>query len=902
MADSPEASIDATLARFGLDDFRPGQRDVIDTVMADRDCLCVMPTGGGKSLCYQLPAIARPGLTLVVSPLIALMKDQVDQLEARGLSATFINSTLSSSEYFARMRGMVAGEYRLVYIVPERLRNPRFVEAAISTRLSLLAIDEAHCISQWGHDFRPDYARLGVFRERLGNPPTIALTATATANVRADIIRQLRLKEPRVFITGFSRPNLRYEVRELSENRGKNEILLDFLDATPGSGIIYASTRKRSEEVAEVVRSRGGRTICVYHAGMAAEDRKQAQDDFMSGRFEIVVATTAFGMGIDKADVRFVVHYNLPGSLEAYYQEAGRAGRDGRPSQCMMLYSHGDRKIQEYFIESKYPARETVRDVYEFLRSLKADPIELTQMEIRERMGIKISTEGIGACEQLLEGVGALERLEPRQNMAIVKIDSQLPTLVDMLPKQSKTLRRVLQAVERIVGDRRHERVYFNPRDLEAPTELDFGSLSRTLRELRRLQAFDYVPPFRGRAVHLLARETPFEHWPIDFTTLEERKVSEYEKLQRVVSFARSNRCREREILDYFGQVEEGGCQRCDNCAFASGEATPEGASLPLVGVALEVARKALSGVARAKGKGAKLIAQMLSGSKADRVTKFGLNKLSTFGLLRDLTQDGVSDLLSALRAEGFVEQFDVDKDRPVLRLTDQGREIMAGNVVAGTTLRLPRGLAAKLSKESRPAARQPPQPARSAVSVESKRDSVGDRAPRQTSARAAAAASYHEVESEPPRSKINDHSRVGRVASPPEAIPLGSLNPPPGAARAASAPPTRAESKAKPDDLPSFHWTVRLLAQGYSVDEVSAIRGVDRAVVIDHALRASEAGETVDSRWVLSPTLIERLDRLVGDSSPTRIRPLLAELGHDASYEEVQLYIRSRNSALPPS
>ncbi len=363
-------NLEAFLPQFGLTEFRHGQKEVISTVLAGQDCLCVMPTGGGKSLCYQLPAIVLDGLTLVVSPLIALMKDQVDQLHALGLPVTFINSTISLAEQNNRLSRMAAGEYRMAYVVPERFRSGKFIDAVRAVGIKMLAVDKAHCISQWGHDFRPDYARLGYFRRILDNPPTIALTATATDNVRRDIIEQLDLHEPRTFITGFERPNLFYKVLAPQGERQKTEMLLQFLGETPGPGIIYASTRKRAEEVAQLLAAQTKRRIAVYHAGMLPDQRRAAQDAFMNGRCEIVVATNAFGMGIDKADVRSVVHYNIPGSLEAYYQEAGRAGRDGLPSRCLMLYSGSDIYIQRFFIDSAYPDREFIAQVYDFLRGL----------------------------------------------------------------------------------------------------------------------------------------------------------------------------------------------------------------------------------------------------------------------------------------------------------------------------------------------------------------------------------------------------------------------------------------------------------------------------------------------------------------------------------------------------
>ena len=436
--------LEGFLAPFGLTSFRRGQREVIETVLAGKDCLCVMPTGGGKSLCYQLPSVAVGGMTLVISPLIALMKDQVDALTARGLSATFINSTLQQEELSERLQRMAAGEYKLVYVVPERFRSPRFVEALAGADLRLLAVDEAHCVSEWGHDFRPDYARLGQFRAQLGNPPTIALTATATDLVRQDIVKLLNLREPEIFITGFARPNLHYGVQVCPTDRDKDEALFRLLEATPGSGIVYASTRKRCEELGQKIVTRTGRPTTVYHAGLASEDRRQAQDDFMQGRTEIAVATLAFGMGIDKANVRFVVHYNLPGTLEAYYQEAGRAGRDGEFAHCLLLFGGGDRHIHEFFIESAYPSREVVEEVYNFLCALDQNPIEMTQQEVKEALKLQIAAEGIGACEKLLESSGVLERLEAAENTAAVRLNSDLPTLVDLLPRQARIKRQVL--------------------------------------------------------------------------------------------------------------------------------------------------------------------------------------------------------------------------------------------------------------------------------------------------------------------------------------------------------------------------------------------------------------------------------------------------------------------------
>jgi RecQ family ATP-dependent DNA helicase len=327
-----------------------------------------MPTGGGKSLCYQIPALALPHLTIVVSPLISLMLDQVDALVARGIAATYINSTLSVAEVDARLDAAEQGALKLLYLAPERFDSPRFRDRLARLRVSLLAVDEAHCISQWGHDFRPSYLRLGDARATLGCP-AIALTATATPEVRRDIERELRLRDPLVLTGGFDRTNLRWQVRTARDDAEKDSLFLEILRNRPRDGvsIAYASTRRAVDTLADLL-NRAGIRAAGYHAGIAGSERRRLQDAFMAEEAGVIVATNAFGMGIDKPNVRLVVHYHLPGTLEGYYQEAGRAGRDGEMADCVLLYSPRDRLTHEFMISQAHPPREVVEAVYEAVR------------------------------------------------------------------------------------------------------------------------------------------------------------------------------------------------------------------------------------------------------------------------------------------------------------------------------------------------------------------------------------------------------------------------------------------------------------------------------------------------------------------------------------------------------
>ena len=352
---------------FGYDSFRPGQEVLVDAILEGRDTLGIMPTGAGKSLCYQVPALLMPGITLVISPLISLMKDQVTTLNQAGIHAAYLNSSLTQGQYLTALRNMQRGQYKIVYVAPERLLTESFQEAVRGITLSMVSVDEAHCISQWGQDFRPSYLRIREFVDQLSYRPVIsAFTATATREVREDILALLDLRDPVTLTTGFDRKNLKFVIQH---PRDKMRTVLDYLkDHEQDCGIIYCLTRKTVEEVCERLQ-REGYSVTRYHAGLSDRERQQNQDDFIYDRRQIMVATNAFGMGIDKSNVRYVIHYNMPKNIESYYQEAGRAGRDGLPSECILLYAGQDVITNQFFIDkmegSEAMDDETARQVRE---------------------------------------------------------------------------------------------------------------------------------------------------------------------------------------------------------------------------------------------------------------------------------------------------------------------------------------------------------------------------------------------------------------------------------------------------------------------------------------------------------------------------------------------------------
>jgi ATP-dependent DNA helicase RecQ len=657
---------------FGYQNFRNGQYEIIDSITKGNDTFVVMPTGGGKSLCYQIPALLSEGTALVISPLIALMKDQVDALQNARISATYVNSSLHYSEIQQRMINAKFGMYKLLYVSPERLESTQFIEQLKEIKLSFLAIDEAHCISEWGHDFRPSYTNIPTLFQHIPRIPQIALTATATPEVQQDIITVLNLTSPNRFTRGFDRPNLRY-ITETSST--KVERAVDYLNQTKfGSSILYCGSRKRVEETANALM-RYGIQAQAYHAGMNESQRSSIQDKFISGDARVLVATSAFGMGVDKRDVRNVIHLDMTSTLESYYQEAGRAGRDGEPSKCVMLHQQSDRKLQEFFIYSSHPEMDSIAKVYTAMYDLLSvgrgeksqHPLYMDDVQLANHCGLASAT--VSGVMSLFERSELLRRGNT-QGLATINFTAERTRLIEYFNQTVPERKVVLEALLRSIGSEAiGQSVQIDIQSLLNKYSLSLQQFQTAIRafEYARLLRFEAVATQNG--ITLLLERMPVARLPIDFKGLEERRERAFKKLDVVQRYIQTTECKRNYILTYFQEDDiETICGKCSSCT------SSEVKKVTLKSQDEYVLRAILEVVGELDGRfGRMAVAQVLVGESSTKVKMFGLDKSERFGTLKKFSSKEVVAYIDSAISDRLLHLS--SSTYPTVKLSPTGKE-----------------------------------------------------------------------------------------------------------------------------------------------------------------------------------------------------------------------------------
>ena len=553
---------------WGYDSFRPMQEDIINSALKGKDTLALMPTGGGKSVCFQVPAMAKEGICLVVSPLIALIKDQVQNLNNKGIKALAVYSGMSYTQIDATLDNAIYGDYKFLYVSPERLHTPIFKERVKRMNINFLVVDEAHCISQWGYDFRPAYLEIKEIMSIIGNVPVIALTATATKSVAEDIMRNLGFQEPNVISSGFERPNLSYVVRNVDDKFGN---MLKICNGVQGTGIVYVRERRRCEEISSFLRQ-NGISADFYHAGLSKEVRNLKQDAWKNDSTRVIVSTNAFGMGIDKPDVRFVIHYDLPDSLEAYFQEAGRAGRDGKRSYATLLWNNTDISRLRQIHTISYPDIQYIKDVYQKVFIYLNIPYEEGRDSVSKfnliEFAKKFSLNSVSAYYAIkyLEQEGYWELTDeldnPSKIMFVVDRDELYKVQIDN-PQLDKFIKSVLRIYTGLFSR-------ITPVDEEYIARITMDSVAgvkEKLVQLSKMRIIKYIPRVRTPLIIMNTERLVESNLYISAKRYQERKNLFLERIESMISYAKQGEeCRSRILIDYFGQESKTDCGICDVC------------------------------------------------------------------------------------------------------------------------------------------------------------------------------------------------------------------------------------------------------------------------------------------------------------------------------------------------
>jgi len=649
---------------FGYSEFRQGQEEIIESILNGNNVLTIFPTGGGKSLCYQIPALASESFSLVISPLIALMKDQVDGLNKQKQIAAYINSSLDYLAAEKVLNNIKNGEIKLLYVSPEKLDNISFAERIKNLAPKYVFVDEAHCISEWGHNFRPSYRRIKEFCEFINNDSISAFTATAIPEVRRDIIEHLNFKNPRIFIKGFERENLFLNVIKTHQ---KKETTLELIRKYDSPAVIYTATRKGAEDISEFLNMNGF-VSSYYHAGLPPEQRRIIQDDFMQDRIKIISATNAFGMGVDKPDIRLLIHYNMPGTIENYYQEIGRAGRDDIDSKIFLLYEEKDLSIQEFFINNNYPSRNDIELVYNKIcdsaqlavGSIFEKDIPLNNILIKSLSQQRINKQKVLSVVKLLEEHGYLKFKNDSHSNHYVKIlfsKNDLRTYIDKFAR--KSLKDVLLLLIREYGNSiLNHKTKINLKKIATSVNESIEFVKKTLTKLSYAGVLDYDEPVEADAIQILGTRVASHNLSISTDHWLKLKQHAYDKLQFMRKYSFSSECRFSIILNYFGEeATDYRCGKCDNCRGNTKEDQ----------LTLEYLEEIILNTLHEAGGNFKIndIIKTLLGTGKHP----GLKNLSNYGVCKHFKKEDINKSIDSIETKGIIKRFE---NR--ITLTDLGK------------------------------------------------------------------------------------------------------------------------------------------------------------------------------------------------------------------------------------